>query len=344
MASTVSLKKQRKVASAITKNHWRGDFYGLVCQLSYHSSASLQFKVDNFRHYPIQEVASYSKKEGNIWQIVVRAPGLMGSYGVLPDYDCSMLLTGDIEKDLPISAFFDIFNHRLLSLECLSWLRKHPGLTMHYESQDNDKPQSGYQLDNPWLDIKDLLDHSSYHGFLNALGGYVERNSPVSNYLKTHSIFLRFRPLSVETIQSVLNGFFDFKTEVVPFVSSYYNLPHKELSYLSSSFGSMSCLGKNTIIGSRVRMRSNECQLKIGPLNYKDFSKLLPGEALYLALKEMVANLFSSTIQVNVLLLVKSDEIPCARLGQSETRLGLNSWFVSDQGKKESRDVYYIIY
>ena len=344
MASTVSLKKEKKSVVKAVKNRWHGDFYALVCQLTYCSFGSISFKVEASAHYPIHEVSSYIKKDYNVWQIVVSAPGMMGSYGVLPDYDCSMLTTGVKENDQSISDFFDIFNHRLLSLECLSWLRKRPCLTMACQFQNDYCNQSAFQLDNPWLDVKDLVDHSSYHTFLNALGGYVQNESMVSNYLRTHAIFLRFRPLSVDTIKSVLNGFFDFRTQVVPFVSSYYHLPKEELSYLSSSTHSMSSLGKNTMLGSRVCMRTNECQLKIGPLDYETFSKLLPGESLYISLKEMVANLFSASIQVNVLLMLRADEIPCARIGGSKTRLGLNAWFINHQAKKQSHDVFYVIY
>ena len=81
---------------------------------------SLRFSINQSLAFPSSEVKNINRVNKNSgfsqWQVIVNLMGLTGSMGVLPFHYTELILKRQKQKDETMARFFDLFNHRTLSL------------------------------------------------------------------------------------------------------------------------------------------------------------------------------------------------------------------------------------
>lgn len=143
-------------------------------------------------------------------------------------------------------------------------------------------------------------------------------------------------PRTPDGLVSMLSLFFGTDVHIEEFIGSWLDLEPED----SWILGGPSGLGHATAIGSRVWSRSAKFRLKVGPLSRADYERLLPGGESLRKLAAMVRNHVGDTLDWDVNLVLRAEDVPPAILG-ADTRLGLTSW-VGDRGEMGDADDLYV--
>ena len=270
--------------------------------------------------FPPSEIESLSRGDGENDQarMTVCFLGLTGLLGVLPQHYTQFLIERAREKDFVARDFFDIFNHRLISLFYRAWEKYH--FPIAYERTRND----------------------SFSQYLNALvgvgtGGLQHRLAFPDNVLRFYAGFFSQRPHSAVAFECMLGDYFGVPAAVVQFAGQCVPVGPENVTRLGRH---NSALGVAAICGDRIWHRQSKFRIRIGPLSMKHFRKFLPlGEAF----KELVqmARMFAGTeFDFDVHLILRASEVPACRL-QSEgeqAHLGWSSWLKTREFIQDSED------
>jgi type VI secretion system protein ImpH len=232
--------------------------------------------------------------------------GVMGANGPLPIHLTEY--ARDRERhhaDRTISSFLNTFNHRLVSFFYRAWAAS----------------QKAVDLDRP----KDQA-FPVYLGSLFGLGlDSLKDRDAVPDWSKLYFAgHLSCQTRNAEGLESILESYFEIKTEVQTFQGRWMDLPQDSLCELGGSTETGS-LGLTTIVGSRMW----ECQLgfriRLGPMSLKDYERMLPGGDAFQRLKYWVLNYCGEHYFWDVQLVLRANEVPNIVLGKAG-RLGWTTW------------------
>jgi type VI secretion system protein ImpH len=99
------------------------------------STEAVRFNANNSLAFPPTETQSIDW-EGDVPRMLVNFMGLTGPAGVLP-YCYSEMVTARVrERDHTMRAFFDIFNHRMISLFYQAWEKYRSGVAYERDGRD----------------------------------------------------------------------------------------------------------------------------------------------------------------------------------------------------------------
>ncbi|HJV01178.1 MAG TPA: type VI secretion system baseplate subunit TssG [Burkholderiaceae bacterium] len=258
-------------------------------------------------------------------RLAVNFFGLLGANGPLPlhltEYTRDRLRNGG---DGTLLAFLDVFHHRLLSLFYRARAQAEPALN----------------LDRPETDR-----FAEFVGSLFGIGapGLRERDA-VGDFAKLHFAGLlanNARPAS--GLVSILREYFRLPVRVEQFVGHWMRLPPEVQSRLGGAggLGEGNRLGVSTVLGSKVWDSQNKFRIVIGPLNYTDYRRMLPGGDSMKRLLAWVRNYVGGALDWDVRLILDKGEIPPLRLGGGEAgaRLGWSTWPMSGPATRDPDDL-----
>lgn len=220
--------------------------------------------------------------------------------------------------DGAMAGFFDIFNHRMLSLFYRAW-------AVNQKSVDLDRPDSAR--------------FPEYIGSLFGIGmGSFGNRDEVSDWAKLHfSGRLVCQTRNAEGLESILEDYFGMPTTIQTFFGHWLNLPESSLCRLGASAETGS-LGTTAIVGERIW----DCQLKFrvrfGPMTLSRLQSLLPGTDAFRKLKDWVLYYLPFEYFWDVQFVLAKEEIPPTRLGES-SRLGWTTWLSSKPFEHDAEDL-----
>ncbi len=224
--------------------------------------------------------------------------GLFGPNGPLPlhltEYARDRLRNAD---DATFSRFADIFHHRMMSLFYRAWADAQPTVSF-------DRPESDRFAD--------------YVGALCGMGAPALRKRDAmpdlaklffAGQLSTHT-------RHAEGIRAILHAFFQVPVQIQQFVGTWFTLPDDAVCRLGDN-PQTGTLGKSAVIGGRIWSTQQKFRIVFGPLRFKDFQRLLPGGESLPRLVAMVRNYLGDELTWDVQLILKKEELPPWKLGQS---------------------------
>src|SRR5471032_2655183 len=229
-------------------------------------------------------------------RLAVNFFGLLGANGPLPihltEYTRDRLRNGG---DGTLLAFLDVFHHRMLSLFYRARAQAEPAISM-------DRPESDRYAD--------------FIGSLFGIGAPALRERDhIGDFAKLHFAGLlanNARPAS--GLVSILREYFKLPVQVEQFVGHWMRLPLE----IQSRLGRLedgNRLGVSTVLGSKVWDSQNKFRIVIGPVGYDDYRRMLPGGDSMRRLLAWVRNYAGTTLDWDVRLILKKEEIPALRLG-----------------------------
>jgi type VI secretion system protein ImpH len=249
------------------------------------------------------------EKEGRPPTIYTRHFGLFGPHGPLPlcltEFAQARILHHD---DPTFAAFCNIFHHRLGSFFFRAWADAG-------KSIDFDRPN-----DQRW---------SYYVGALAGLGLDTSRaRDRIPDQAKLfYAGRLGQQTRNAEGLEAIIREFFGLRTELESFVGRWIDLPADSKCQLGASHRT-GLLGKNAIAGNRFWTRQSHFRLRLGPMNFAQFQRMLPDGASFARLRDWVKLYTGEQYSWDVLLILNRKEVPPAKLGGS-SRLGLNAWMTT---------------
>ncbi len=230
------------------------------------------------------------------WVIRTRFLGLFGANGPLPlhltEYTRDRIRH---HRDDTLSAFTDIFHHRLLSLFYRAWASGSPTVQL------------------------DRVDTDRFSAFVGSLVGMGTDSFRQRDSLPDHAKLYfagRFasQARSAEGLEAIVAHFFAMPCQVEQFVGHWMRLPDDCITRLGESPASAT-LGESATCGRRVWDAQSKFRLTFGPIDFAEFNRLLPGRSGLKRLIALVRNYLGDELIWDIRLKLKRECIPQTQLG-----------------------------
>jgi type VI secretion system protein ImpH len=257
--------------------------------------------------FAVRDVARHVPAQGNTpAKVTVGLFGLLGPEGPMPlnltrrvlDRLSQRWFSGGVEgatSDTTFLDFADMLQHRMTALFYRAWADQRPEV----QAERPDAGRTGSML-----------------GAL--VGGGSEAIGAVK---RSQAASLARQVLGPERLTFLVRALLEVPVRVEEFVGTSVLLPARLQSRLG---GPHAGLGRGATLGPRVFGRQSRIELRLGPLGLDDFVALLPGGERLRLLRSAVLHAIGETLDVDVRLLLRREEIPAARLGAA--RLGHAAW------------------
>lgn len=252
---------------------------------SVHFSAALNLS------FPAGEIAELhgpssgsSAVQGGIPLMRVNFLGLTGPMGVLPAHYTELQMQRARDKDAALRDFFDLINHRTVSLYYRAWEKYR--LPYAFE-----RHQGTGVLPAPTDPISRLLQA--------LIGQLTERpqgnlHLPLEHLLYYAGLFSGARR-SAATLEMLLSEYFQIPIRVEQFRGQWWPLSIDDrvrLPYEWEVEGKNTCLGVDTVIGEEAFSVDAGVEIILGPLSSRQFVDIAPGGERISALYQL-ARLFA---------------------------------------------------
>lgn len=251
--------------------------------------------------------------EGRPGRLLLNSFGLLGPNGPLPTH-ISEYVRDRLRNasDPTLARFLDVFHHRLISLFYRAWASAQPTVSMDRPESDRfaDYLASLIGMGMPALRNRDAVADVSRLHYAGHLSGH-NRNAA--------------------GLASVLTDYMQMPVAVEQFAGHWMILPEDGKLYLRGRFGGQA-LGQGTVLGRRIWNRQHKFRLRIGPLNFAQFQRLLPGGCSVQRLTDLVRHYVGDALAWDVNIVLQKEQVPALRLGK-RARLGRTTWL----GKKPHR-------
>ena len=239
-------------------------------------------------------------------KLAVRFFGLFGPNAPLPPHLTEYALERQLHYgDRTLTAFLNVFHHRLLSFFYCAWATN----------------QKAVDLDRP--------DNQRFAAFIGSFLGIgmdaLQQRDAVPDPAKLFfSGRLACQTRNAEGLEAILQDFFAVKTEVQSFIGRWLALPPENVCNLGGS-PETGCLGATTIVGSRFWDCQLSFRIRMGPMKLHDFERMLPVGQSFPRLKCWVLNYSGEQFFWEVQLVLEAQAVPDTCLGRAG-RLGWTTW------------------
>lgn len=245
--------------------------------------------------------------------------GLFGPSGALP-----LHLTEYARErvrnvgDLTLVRFVDLFHHRMLSLYYRAWATARPTVGF-------DRPSANR--------------FAAYIGSLFGLGMTSLRDRDgMPDLAKLHfagRFALQTRP--AEGLRAIIADYFKLPVEIEQFFPAWVRLPKESLCQLGDSVET-GALGSTATIGERFHVYHHKFRIRIGPMSFADFQRLLPDGKSLSRLLPLVRNYIGDELDWDVMLILIREEVPAVKLGETGL-LGWTSWLGTRNKESDATDL-----
>ena len=279
----------------------------------------VRFSVDPGFSFPASDISELIPgEEAEAALMKVAFLGLIGPAGILPNWYNELAVDRRRAKDTTLTAFLDLFHHRLISLFYLAW-KKHQ-FPVNFQPGAHDR-LSGYLLSLCGLGTRGLTGRIGFaEESLNFYSGLLSRTVP-----------------SASAISDTVAHFTNAEARVEQFLQRLIPLEPEELSPLGRGNAT---LGGDSILGTHVWECETTFRVVIGPLGFAQFQRLIPSGDLHRPTFALIRTMVGIEYEFALRLMLRREEVPGCRLGrtanQPETRLGWSTWLKGEQFRHDT--------
>jgi len=295
------------------------------------STPSLRFPAA-----PISQVERSTAEDGvgPPFRFLLTFMGLTGQSGAMPDQFTELVIQRIRQRDPTFQAFLNIFNHRLVSLFFRAWEKYKVAPVWERAQIDPD-------ADDPFARVLAAfvgIDQPSLAGQM-AIG---------DNFLHYYAGLLARHPRSSSGLERMLEEVFGADCRILQFEGRWLNIAAEEQTSISAipMAGRYAGLGVDAVCGDRVWDQQSSFRIQIGPLPYKHFERLTPGQPGLAHLRDLVRFYVGPELNFILQLLLPGDEIPDGILSSDNAmapRLGVNAWLSNSDPIAVVSDVIYTV-
>lgn len=245
--------------------------------------------------------------------------GLFGPHGPLPLHLTEYAYDRQRNsRDATFTHFLDLFHHRMLSLFYRAWSNSRPAVSF-------DRPEEDW-----------------FGGYMAALIGRepkaLRKRDAMPDLAKLHYAgLLSSQTRNADGLRAMVCDFFGLPVRIEEFIGSWMDLPDEAVCRLGLS-PDTGALGQTAIAGARVWGRQQRFRIVIGPLSLADYRRFLPGSDSLSRLVAVVRNYFGDELGWDVNLVIKGQEVPALKLGESG-RLGWTTWLGAPPEGRDAVDL-----
>jgi type VI secretion system protein ImpH len=214
-------------------------------------------------------------------------------------------------------AFLDVFHHRMVSLFYRARAAADPAVSL-------DRPDSDRFAD--------------YVGSLFGIGAPALRGrDEIGDFAKLHFAGLmanQRRPAA--GLVTILRAYFKLPVEIEQFVGHWMKIPLDGQTRIGMEDRG-NRLGTSAVLGTKVWDCQHKFRLVIGPLDYDDYERMLPGGASMTRVVDWVKSYAGTVLDWDVRLVLKRPEVPPLTLGAR--RLGWTTYLASGPAVRDARQL-----
>lgn len=254
--------------------------------------------------------------------------GLTGPQGVLPRCYTELILERLQVKDTTLRDFFDVFNHRMISLFFRGWEKHH--CVVGFEQSLLQGKEDRFArclfalagLGTKGLRDRLTIDDRSILRYVGLLGQ---------------------RPRSAEALGHCLSDYFEVPVTVKQFIGAWLTLDQADWTTIGSTGGN-NILGKSALAGSKVWDQQAAFKVQLGPLEFEQFQRMLPSGKAYPTLVQLTKLFAGPELDFDVQLVLKAEEVPTAKLSETPAyapRLGWTTWLKTKARERNADEVRF---
>jgi type VI secretion system protein ImpH len=206
--------------------------------------------------------------------------------------------------------FFDVFNHRMVSLFYQAWEKYR--FAIAYERGERDR-FSHHLMDLIGIGTKRLENRLAV------------RDDALLFYAGLLSMHTR----SAAALERILADYFEIPVEVEQFVGAWQGLRESDLCRFDRGLGVSEQLGGGAIVGDEIWNQQAGVRVKLGPLGLTQYLDFLPSGTAYDSVRSLAKFVSRGEIDFEIQLILKKEEVPACELGLEDSvapRLGWTSW------------------
>jgi type VI secretion system protein ImpH len=238
--------------------------------------------------------------------------GLSAAVGALPNVYTEFLMERAREKDRGPGAFFDIFNHRIISLFYRGWQKHHFYVAFERSGSGDDL------ITEKLLDLIGLGTDSLTHR--------MEIDDEACLY---YSALLSQRRPTAQGLRQLIEDYFEVPVSAQQFTGTWRRLPAENQTFLRGTDSFCERLGMGAIVGDEAFDQHGTITIRIGPLSFERYQEFLPGAPAHRQLRAWLRFYTNREFDFVIRLVLQRDAVPSMELGATDvgaSRLGLVSW------------------
>jgi len=273
----------------------------------------VRFSANNSLAFPPSQVNSLEWSAEGPARMKVNFMGLTGPMGVLPYCYTELVRDRNRQKDSTLVEFFDMFNHRMISLFYQAWEKYR--FYVAYERDEQDRfsrfLMSFVGLGNPGLEERQAVADESFLFYSGLFG---------------------LQPRSAAALEQILADYFDVPVAIEQFVGVWQALDPANQCRMEASVPYSDQIGFGAIAGDEIWDRQSRARITLGPLTARQYLSFLPIGDAWGALRGITRFFTNGGIEFEVQLVLRRDEVPPCDLrpeGEAAPLLGWFSWIKS---------------
>jgi len=269
--------------------------------------------------FPPSQLYSLMRKRGEPARMTVNFMGLFGPLGVLPQYYTELVINRVRAKDTALREFFDIFNHRMISLFFQAWQKYR--FTVAYERGERDR------FSHHLLDLIGL-----------GTEGLQNRQSVADDSLIFYAGLLAQWPRSASALCQVIGDYFAVHVEIEQFAGGWFKLDTETQCCFEEGLTLSEQLGMGAVVGDEIWDQQSSVRVVLGPLTIEQYQDFLPNGTAYKPLCGILGFFAGAEFDFEVQLILKHEEVPACELGAETGAMPQLGWVTWMRTKAFTRD------
>ncbi len=262
--------------------------------------------------FPASEIHEMEFGKDGQPRMLVNFMGLSAAVGVLPHTYTEFLLERARVKDRSPADFFDLFNHRMISLFYRGWQKYRFYIAFERTGASDDV------ISRRLLDLIGLGSETLTH-----------RMDIADEACLYYEGLLSQRRPTAQGLKQLLEDYFEVRVQIEQFTGTWRRLPPENRSVLADSGGFCERLGMGTIVGDEVFDQHGAVTIRLGPMSFDRYRDFLPGARASVELRAWLRLYANREFDFVIRLMLDREEVPRMMLGSEGAEapcLGLVSW------------------
>jgi len=284
-----------------------------VGKLAHPSREVAHFGAHASLSFPASEIQGIDWPDQGQPRITVNFLGLTGPEGVLPTPYTALIRERLRASDSALRDFFDVFNHRIISLFYQAW-RKYR-FDVAYERGER------HRFTRQILSLVGL-----------GTDGLQDRQAVPDDAFVYYAGLLGQRPRSAQALRQIIRDYFDVPVEVEQFSGGWYRLDADTQCSFSEGSIESEQLGFGAVVGDEVWNQQSRIRVVLGPLSLEQYLSFLPDGSCHKALQAWTRFFSNDEFDFEVKLILEREDVPRCELGADGAcapRLGWVTWVKS---------------
>ena len=289
----------------------------------------VRFSAHTSFSFPASEIQSFTEEPGRPNRLSVNFMGLSTVNGPLPQPYVELLLQRIQARDYAAGEFFDIFNHRMISLFYQGW-KKYRFFVAYEQSAGKE----------------DLVTSAIYHLLGLGTEGLRGRMAVPDEAALFYAGLLSPTRRSAQGLQQLLADFFEVPVTIEQFTGTWKRLAPGNQTRLSDSESEMECLGRATIVGDEVWDQGGTVTVRLGPMPLARYREFLPGNPAAEQLASWLRYYARGEFDFLIRLMLIRDQVPEIKLTsepEEMARLGFASWLKLKPFPRDPEEAMYFL-